>query len=135
MSYGNCIREQTLISTLFWVWVTDSLPDIFEWAYTTYMSGLECLGTSFRNSSSSRPNWLLLYNAMNAIQHNNTIQFLQKTHKFYKIVFCYCVVLRCWFFFCFFKLFRKQHNAIILFMPPFIVFLKPIQYHEHNTIQ
>ena len=80
-------------------------------------------------------NWLLLNNTMNTIQHNNTIQFPQKTLKFYKIVLCYCVVLRCWCFFCFFKLFPKQHNAIILFMPPCIVFLKLIQYHEHNTIQ
>ena len=45
---------------------------------------------------------LLLNNTMNTIQHNNTLQFSQKTLKFYQIVLCYCVVLCCWFFSFFF---------------------------------
>ena len=51
--------------------------------------------------------WLLLNNTMNTIQHNNTIQFPQKTLKFYKIVLCYCVVLCCCCFFCFFLIVPK----------------------------
>ena len=66
---------------------------------------------------------------MNTIQHNNTIQFPQKTLKFYKFVLYYCVVLCCFVFFWFFLIVPKTTQCSNTIHATIYGFL------ENNTIQ